>query len=95
MLETLDKTLENFFKEQPKNKLDYSSEAINNYALYHAVKLIDNDDIEYNGWLVPKDKYYILLPLNSIWKTYSFRKTQIKAIYHLTNGVLIPKKIED
>lgn len=90
MLETLDKTLESCFKDQPSDR-PYTRQAIDNYALYHAVKLIDTDNIEHIGWLVPKDKYYILLPFNNIWKIYSITKTAIKAIYHLTNGVLIPK----
>ena len=92
MLETLDKTMENFFKEQPTNQLDYERKAIDNYALYHAVKLVDIDNIEHIGWLVPKGKDYVLLPFNTIWHTYSFKQTHIKAIYHLTNGTLIPKK---
>lgn len=70
----------------------YTKEAIEKYALYHAVKLIDVDNIEYNGWLIPEGKRYVILPLNDIWHTYSFGITHIKAIYHLTNGVLIPKK---
>ena len=95
MLETLEQTQEKFFKEKPTNIKDYSRKAIDNYALYNAVKLIDIDNIEYNGWLVPKGKDYMLLPFNTIWHTYSFKQTHIKAIYHLTNGVLIPKDYKD
>lgn len=95
MLKTLEQTQEIFFKEKPTNIKDYSRKAIDNYALYNAVKLIDIDNIEYNGWLVPKGKDYLLLPFNTIWHTYSFKQTHIKAIYHLTNGVLIPKDYKD
>lgn len=91
MLKTLEQTQENFFKEEMTSQRDYSRKAIDNYALYNAVKLIDTDNIEHNGWLVPKGKDYMLLPFNTIWHTYTFGVTSIKAIYHLTNGVLIPK----
>lgn len=72
----------------------YTKEAINLYALYCAVKLIDIDNIEYKGWLVPKENNYMLLPINdNNFNRYIFKKSHIKAIYHLTNGVLIPKKV--
>lgn len=73
----------------------YSKEAIKYYALYHAVKLIDVDNIEYKGWLVLKDNNYMLLPINdNNFNRYIFKRSHIKAIYHLTNGVLIPKIVK-
>lgn len=72
----------------------YSKEALKN-ALYSAIKLIDFENEEYTGWLVPspyKTDKYMLLPLNDIWNSYSFARSHIKKIYHLTNNVLIPKK---
>lgn len=79
----------------------YTKEAIEKYALYHAVKLIDVDNIEYNGWLVLKDNNYMILPIYDLGQKsifegnrYIFKRSHIKAIYHLTNGVLIPKKFK-
>ena len=43
----------------------YSKDTINNYALYSVVRIIDWQDEEFNGWLVPdphnKIGYMILL----------------------------------
>lgn len=75
---------------------NYTNEALVSYANYHAVRLIDFEGQEYKGWLVPHVPYgdIILLPLDDIWHTYTFKRSHIKEIYHLTNGVLIPKEVE-
>ena len=73
----------------------YSKQAIDSYALYCAVKLIDIDNKEYNGWLVIKDNYYTILPIDDKnFNRYGFKRSHIKAIYHLSNGVLIPKEVK-
>lgn len=73
----------------------YTKESINHYALYHAIKLIDIDNTEYKGWLVPQENSYMLLPTDdNNFNRYIFKRSHIKAIYHLTNCVLIPKKSE-
>ena len=69
----------------------YTKEAIEYYALHHAVKIVDTDGDSYEGWLVYNNKEYLLLPLNDIWTTYTFKRSHIKEICHLTNGQLIPK----
>ena len=75
---------------------NYTNEALVYYANYHAVRLIDFEDQEYKGWLVPHVPHgdIILLPLDDIWHTYTFKRSHIKEIYHLTNGVKIPKEVE-
>ncbi len=72
----------------------YTAKALVYYANYHAVKLIDFENQEYTGWLVPEVSSgdLLLLPLNDIWHIYKFKRSHIKEIYHLTNGVLIPKE---
>lgn len=72
----------------------YTSEALEAYALFHIVKLIDFEDEEFIGWLVPKDGKYYLLPLNSEDSIYVLKRSHIKKLYHLSNGVLIPKTFE-
>lgn len=73
----------------------YSKAALEAYAFYQAVKIIDFDNIEYIGWLVPRQGEYVLLPLNDIWNTYTLKRSRIKKIYHLTNNQLIPKEVLD
>ena len=75
---------------------NYTSEALVYYANYHAVRLIDFEGQEYKGWLVPHVPYgdLVLLPFDDIWNIYKFKRSHIKEIYHLTNGVLIPKEVE-
>jgi hypothetical protein len=72
----------------------YSKAALEVYALYQAVKIIDFENAEYTGWLVPRQNEYVLLPLNNIWSTYTIKRSHIKKIYHLTNNQLIPKEVE-
>jgi hypothetical protein len=74
----------------------YTTEVLVSYANYHAVRLIDFEGQEYKGWLVPEvpSGDLLLLPLNDIWHIYKFKRSHIKEIYHLTNGVLIPKEVE-
>ncbi len=72
----------------------YSKAALEAYALYQAVKIIDFENVEYTGWLVLRHNEYVLLPLNNIWSTYTFKRSHIKKIYHLTNNKLIPKEVE-
>lgn len=72
----------------------YSKAALEAYALYQAVKIIDSYNTEYIGWLVPRQGEYVLLPLNDIWHAYTFKRSHIKKIYHLTNDQLIPKEVE-
>lgn len=52
------------------------------------VKLIDCDDRILYGWFIKGTMkyYYVLLPFNDIWNTYSFRASHIKSIKFLTNG---------
>ena len=69
----------------------YTKEALEFYALYHAVKVIDFEGDSHEGWLVYDEKEYLLLPLNDIWNIYTFKRSHIKEIYHLTNEQLIPK----
>ncbi len=64
---------------------------IDNYALYKAVIVETIDGDKFNGWLVPKNKEYLLLPLDDIWKKYCFKASFIKEITHLTNKVSISK----
>lgn len=71
----------------------YTKAALEAYALYHVVKLIDFEGEEFIGWLVPKDKDYYLLPLNQIDNIYTLKRSHIKELYHVSNGVLIPKEI--
>lgn len=72
----------------------YSKAALEAYVLYQAVKIIDFENDEYTGWLVPRRGEYVLLPLNDIWNTYVIKRSHIKKIYHLTNNQLIPKEVE-
>lgn len=72
----------------------YTKAAINKYALYHAVKVVDNDENAYYGWLVPFENWYMVLPFNTYNRVY-LKIRDIKAIYHLTNGALIPKKVKE
>jgi hypothetical protein len=73
---------------------NYSVEALVYYANYHAVRLIDFENQEYIGWLVPDSRTgdWLLLPLNTIWSVYKFKRSHIKKLYHLTNNQLIPKE---
>lgn len=73
----------------------YTSEALEAYALFHIVRLIDFEDEEFIGWLVPKDGNYCLLPLNSVDNIYVLKRSHIKKLYHVSNGQLIPKIFED
>ena len=72
----------------------YNKAALEAYVLYQAVKIIDFENNEYTGWLVPRRGEYVLLPLNDIWNTYVIKRSHIKKIYHLTNNQLIPKEVE-
>lgn len=72
----------------------YSKAALEAYVLYQAVKIVDFENAEYIGWLVPRQGEYVLLPLNDIWNTYIIKRSHIKKIYHLTNNQLIPKEVE-
>ena len=80
-----------------QNKNYYTVEALVYYANYHAVRLIDFENQEYKGWFVPNTQRgeWMLLPLDDIWNTYSFKRSHIKKIYHLSNGVLIPKEFKE
>lgn len=73
---------------------NYTIEALNAYALYHIVRLIDFEGEEFIGWLVPKDGKYYLLPLNSEDSIYVLKRSHIKKLYHVSNGQLIPKMFE-
>lgn len=72
---------------------NYTVEALKAYALYHVVRIVDFENKEFTGWLVPKDKEYYLLPLNATDNIYILKRSHIKKIYHTSNGVLIPKEI--
>ena len=72
---------------------NYTVEAIKAYALYHIIKIVDFEDKEFTGWLVPKDKEYYLLPLNQEDNIYVLKGSHIKKLYHVSNGVLIPKEV--
>lgn len=72
----------------------YTSEALEAYALFHVVRLIDFEDEEFIGWLVSKDGNYYLLPLNSVDSIYVLKRSHIKKLYHVSNGILIPKTFE-
>lgn len=71
----------------------YTKEALSAYAEYHIVRVVDFEDEEFTGWLVPKDKEYYLLPLNATDNIYTLKRSHIKKLYHTSNGVLIPKEI--
>ena len=73
----------------------YTKEAIKQYALLTAVKIVDIDNGEHKGWLVQEGKKYYLLPLDDIFTIYVYSRTHIKEIYHLTNNLLIPKEVLD
>lgn len=64
---------------------------INNYALYKAVIVETINGDKFKGWLVPKNKEYLLLPFDDIWKVYAFKASYIKDIKHMTNKVSISK----
>lgn len=74
----------------------YSKQAIDSYALYNVVRLVDTNDEIYTGWLVPSrlDNEYMLLPISDIWHTYTFKRSYIKSIQHITNGKLITKGVK-
>lgn len=72
---------------------NYTVEAIKAYALYHIVRVVDFEDEEFTGWLVPKDKEYYLLPLKQEDNIYVLKRSHIKKLYHASNGVLIPKEV--
>lgn len=77
------------------NKL-YTKQTLDNFALHSAIKLIDWQDEEHTGWLVPSPhdpKGYLLLPFNYNDNCWHFKRSHIKKIYHLTNGHLIPKDV--
>jgi hypothetical protein len=75
---------------------NYTVEALVYYANYNAVRLIDFENQEYTGWLVPDSRtgYWLLLPLDTIWVSYKFKRSHIKKLYYLTNNQLIPKEVE-
>ena len=77
---------------KPKSN-NYTAEAIKAYALYHVVKVVDFENEEFIGWLVPKDTGYYVLPLDNTSGIYLLKRSHIKKIYHISNGVLIPKEI--
>ena len=74
----------------------YTKTAIDSYALYSAVKIIDFEKEEYYGWLVP-DPYdingYMLLPFDYEKPRVCFKRTHINEVYHLTNGIKIPRGV--
>lgn len=74
----------------------YTIEALNSYATYHIVRLIDFENEEFIGWFVPKsNNEYCLLPLNQFDNIYVLKRSHIKKLYHISNGMLIPKIFED
>lgn len=74
---------------------NYTIEALKAYALYHIVRLIDFEGEEFIGWLVPKDNEYCLLPLNQFDNIYVLKRSHIKKLYHISNGILIPKDFKE
>lgn len=60
-------------------------------ALYSVVELTDVEDRKCTGWLVPSEnrKEYYILPLNDICSILVFKKSHIKSIKYLSNGVII------
>ena len=58
------------------------------FALYQAVTLIDDDNDQYRGWLVPGlNKDYVILPFDTICVNYHFKASHIKDIIYMGNGV--------
>lgn len=73
----------------------YTAEALSAYALYHVVCLVDCDNQERIGWLVPRENgWYSLLPLSSVDSIYNYKRSHIKKIYHRPSNYLIPKEVE-
>ena len=64
---------------------------IDNYALYSPVIIETINGDKFKGWLVPRNKEYLLLPFDDIWKKYCFKASNIKEITHMTNKVSISK----
>lgn len=58
-------------------------------CLYQAVQLTDCDSISKTGWLVIRDKDYLLLPFDDILHVYIYKASHIKTINFLTNGIEI------
>lgn len=53
-----------------------------------AVELTDFEGITRKGWLVETiNDDFQLLPFDTIWKTYTYKASQITKIKFLTNGV--------
>ena len=73
----------------------YTKEALDQYAILHPVKIIDFSNEARIGWLVKEEGKYLLLPFNTIFHIYVYARTHIKEIYHLTNGIKIPKEVLD
>ena len=55
------------------------------------VKLVDNNDTTYYGYLVCRNNNYILLPFNNKFARYSFKLNAIKSITYLTNYVRLSR----
>ena len=75
----------------------YSKDTINNYALYSAVRIIDFENDEFCGWLVPDPHNkigYMILPLSYTESIFHIKRSHIKKVYHLTNNYLIPKEVK-
>lgn len=74
---------------------NYTVEALEAYALYNKVKLVDFENEEFAGWLVPKGNSYYLLSFNPFDNVYVLKRSHIKKLYHLMTGQLIPKEVKE
>lgn len=56
-----------------------------------AVKVVNVDDVCRTGYFIIEKDRYLLLPLDDIWRAYSYKFSHIKSIMYLTNGCELKK----